>query len=74
MTDTQHVDDGITLTEAWLIFAADVLDVTHTVLQRLSPAAQAEITTILTEIAPHYIDHATLTERVETALDNLDYE
>ncbi|HEY5223988.1 MAG TPA: hypothetical protein VIJ18_13185 [Microbacteriaceae bacterium] len=71
---TADTDEGITLTEAWLIFAADVLHVTHAVLERLSPAAQAEITTLIAEIAPSYIDHATLTERVETALDNLNHE
>jgi len=73
MTSTVDTIDGITLTEAWLVFAADVLDITHTVLERLSPAARAEITTILSEIAPDYTDHATLTERVETALDNLNH-
>jgi hypothetical protein len=74
MTDTGNARDGVPDTEAWLIVAADVLDTTHDVLTRLSPAAQAEITTILADVAPGYRDCSNLTERVETARDHLNHK
>lgn len=73
MTSTHQAENGVTDTEAWLVFATDVLDVTHDVLERLSPTARAEITTILTESAPDYGDCSNLTERIETALNNLNH-
>ena len=72
MTEMTHTN-AISLDEANLVVACDLLDVTLDVLRRLSPGARAEISQHIAEIAPDYTDHATLIERLETALDSINH-
>ena len=70
---TTDIEEFPTEDQAWNTVAVDVLHVVAEVLDRIEPDAQEQITKAIGIKAPDYLDHNGLLNRVEAAMEAINY-